>query len=109
MITERDIAILRAVARFYVLSRQQIQRLCFPNDGNGRITRRRLQVLVDAKLLNRHTLSVFSLAGGTPGAAYYPAPKGCELLATYFRRSAVSGDLHANTICPSFVPLAGHQ
>ena len=46
MITERDILILVALVRYYVLNRQQIQRLVFPTDSNGRITRRRLQSLV---------------------------------------------------------------
>ncbi len=84
MVTNRDIEILVAVCRYYVLSRPQIQRLCFPDDDNGRITRRRLQVLVDNNLLNRHNCSVYSVGQGTPGAAYFPARKGCELLAEHF-------------------------
>ena len=35
MITERDIAVLLALVRYYVLSRVQIQRLCFPTDAAG--------------------------------------------------------------------------
>ena len=58
MITERDIAILLALVRYYVLNRMQIQRLCFPTDENGRITRRRIQSLVDAKLINRTQMQV---------------------------------------------------
>lgn len=81
MITERDIAILIAVVRYYVLNRQQIQRLVFPNDKNGRITRRRLQVLVDAKLINRQAMLVCHPAAAAPAPVYYPARKGCELLA----------------------------
>ena len=36
MVTERDLLILRAVARYYVLNREQIQRLVFPDDAHGR-------------------------------------------------------------------------
>ena len=39
MITDRDILILVALVHYYVLNRQQIQRLVFANDPNGRITR----------------------------------------------------------------------
>jgi hypothetical protein len=83
MLTERDIAILRAVARYYVLSRGHIQRLCFPDDGNGRITRRRLQLLVTASLLNRTPAPVFNPNGGSPWPAYYPARRGLEVLAEF--------------------------
>jgi Replication-relaxation len=81
MLTDRDFAILCAVVRYYVLNRQQIQRICFPQDPNGRVTRRRLQALVSASLLNRqNTLFCHPLAG--PAApVYFPSRKGCELLA----------------------------
>lgn len=84
MLTDRDFDILRAVVRYYVLNRQQIQRICFPQDANGRVTRRRLQSLVSAHLLNRqNTLFCHPLAG--PAApVYYPSRKGCELLAEMF-------------------------
>ena len=67
MITARDIAILLALVRYYVLNRVQIQRLCFPGDEDGRITRRRLQSLVDVKLINR-TPDAGRELGGTAGA-----------------------------------------
>jgi len=83
MVTERDIEILRAVAVYYVLSRADIQRLCFPNDGTGRATRRRLQTLVSAGLLNRTRAPVFNPQGGSAWPAYYPSRRGLELLAEY--------------------------
>ena len=84
MLTDRDFAILCAVVRYYVLNRQQIQRICFPQDPNGRVTRRRLQALVAAGLLNRqNTLFCHPLAG--PAApVYFPSRKGCELLAEMY-------------------------
>jgi hypothetical protein len=83
MITDRDVLILVALVRYYVLNRQQIQRLVFSNDPNGRITRRRLQLLVDEHLINRQNLQ-FCHPSATPAPVYYPAPKGCELLAEHF-------------------------
>lgn len=64
MITDRDIAILSALAKYYVLSRPQIQRLCFESDVSGRVTRRRLQ----RKRTVNHilTLSLFWEGFGLP-------------------------------------------
>ena len=83
MITDRDILILVALVRYYVLNRQQIQRLVFPDDPNGRITRRRLQMLVDEHLINRQNV-LFCHPSATPAPVYFPARKGCELLAEHF-------------------------
>ncbi len=81
MVTERDLLILRAVARYYVLNREQIQRLIFPDDTNGRITRRRLQSLVDAHLLSRQPMLVAYPANGVPAPVYFPSRPGIEMLA----------------------------
>ncbi len=80
MITPRDVDVLRALARYYVLSRAQIQRLCFPTDVDGRITRRRIAALVHQGLMNRTHLCLVSHAGSA-SPAYYPARRGCEMLA----------------------------
>ena len=81
MVTDRDLSILRAVARYYVLNRQQIQRLVFPEDTHGRITRRRLQSLIDADLLSRQPMLVCHPVNGLPAPVYYPSFKGNALLA----------------------------
>ena len=83
MITERDLHVVAALDRYYVLNRQQIQRLIFPHDPDGRVTRRRLQVLVDEKLINRQN-TLFCHPSVTAAPAYYPSRKGCELLAEHF-------------------------
>ncbi|TXT29813.1 MAG: Uncharacterized protein FD138_2379 [Planctomycetota bacterium] len=83
MVTDRDILILRAVSRYYVLNRHQIQRLIFPEDIHGRVTRRRLQSLIDADLLNRQPMLVCHPQNGVPAPVYYPSPKGIELLAEF--------------------------
>lgn len=84
MITDRDISILLAICRYYILSRPQIQRLCFPADTSGRVTRRRLAYLVDARLLNRQHVLYSQPTGGSPATVYFPAALGCELLAQHF-------------------------
>lgn len=83
MITERDISILDALVRYYVLNRQQIQRLVFPSDGNGRITRRRLQSLYAEHLISKQNVQ-FCHPTASPAPVYFPSQKGCVFLADYF-------------------------
>ncbi len=84
MITQRDVDVLRSLARYFVLNRPQIQRLNFPEDTAGRITRRRLQALVMEHLINRHNLVFHHPQAGSPGPVYYPSRAGCEFLAEHF-------------------------
>lgn len=88
-LTERDYCILAKVAKYYVLSRPQLQRLCFPSDKTGRVTRRRLQALVAPGLLNRHRAQVVYPNSAPAGSVYYPSPKGVELLAEYTGDDAI--------------------
>ena len=67
--------------RLASIHRQQIQRLVFPEDTHGRITRRRLQSLIDADLLSRQPMLVCHPANGLPAPVYYPSRRGIELLA----------------------------
>jgi hypothetical protein len=83
MVTDRDIAILSALAKYYVLSRPQVQRLCFESDVSGRVTRRRLQLLVDARLVNRQQMLFCAPHGGMPTTVYFPSQLGNELLAKH--------------------------
>ena len=85
MITERDERILEDLVRYFILSRPQIQRLHFPEDGNGRSTRRRLQMLVDMHLINRQHLLYAYPAGGSPSSVYYPSRRGCEYLTEKYK------------------------
>lgn len=84
MITERDIQVLLALVQFYLLTRSQVQRLCFPEDQKSRIARRRLQVLVEAGFINRYSLFVYHPALGAPSPIYYLSRKGTEFLASHF-------------------------
>lgn len=83
MLTPRDIEILFALFRYYVLNRHQIQGLIFPNDPNGRVTRRRLQEIVDLGFINRQN-TLFCHPSATPAPVYFLSRKGVELLAEHF-------------------------
>jgi hypothetical protein len=83
MLTDRDVEILLAVCRYYVLTRHQIGRLFFPDDKSGRATRRRLQMLVGQHLLARQSMLYCHPSAGAPASVYYPAPKGTAFLAEH--------------------------
>ncbi len=77
MVTQNDIAVLRALAEFYVLTRAQIHRICFPRHRDGRATRKRLSRLVHHGYVGKLATPV-AFPGGNAGPAYFPAPKGIE-------------------------------
>lgn len=77
----RDESVLEAVCRYFVLSRAQIQKLCFPEDQRGRITRRRLERLHIAGFIQKHNMYVVNPAYGMAMPVYYPGRLGCEYLA----------------------------
>ena len=81
MVTERDLQVMRALARYFVLNRQQLQQLCFSDDRDGRVTRRRLLKLVQAGLINRQPLLMHNMESGSPSSVYYPSRRGLEILA----------------------------
>jgi Replication-relaxation len=103
-VTERDKAVLRTVAHYYTLTRQQLGSLCFPDDGDGRITRNRLQKLLEAGLLNRTRMEVINPAvgAGIGAPVYYPSRKGCEFLA---QETADDRYLAASTHTPNWQHL----
>ena len=83
-VTETDVRLLEAVARYYVLTREQIARLCQLNHASGRSTRKHLSKLLQGGYLQRHNVPV--ALPGSNGAApvYYPTKAGAELLASWF-------------------------
>lgn len=84
MLTERDISVISALARYFVLSRAQITRRCYPEDNTGAVTRRRLAVMVEGKWISRYPTPVFNVNGGSPWPVYFPAKRGVELVAGWF-------------------------
>jgi hypothetical protein len=83
MLTERQRAILLAVARHYILTAAQVRRLVFrpEQDPDGRITRRLLSALYAKKLINKTHCEVVNPLHGLTCPVYYPSRLGCELLA----------------------------
>ena len=73
--------ILDAVARYYTLTRAQINKLHYPTDHDGRLTRKRLRLIHEAGLINRASMLVTNPLMGSPGYVYYPSAKGCDFLA----------------------------
>ena len=90
IVTENDIQILALLARYYVLTREQIQRLSAPHLVSGRSLRRRITKLRQDDYLFRHRVPV--ALPGKNGAApvYYLTKKGTELLASWFDDDALS-------------------
>jgi hypothetical protein len=81
MLTARDIQVITSVAHYYTLTRSQINRLHFPDDDDGRITRKRLGALLDAHLIHRAYMQVVNPAQGAPAPVYYPSREGCAFIA----------------------------
>ncbi len=82
--TERDIGVLHDIDRYFVMSTPQIRRRRFPNDPDGRVTRRRMQHLKANELVNRMSSYIHCTSGGPASSLYYPSRKGGELLAAHF-------------------------
>jgi len=81
MVTQRDMQVLLCLARYRLLNRRQLQRLCYPTDKDGRITRRRLASLAEEGLIRRHGMLVASQYDGPPSPVYLLAEGGREYLA----------------------------
>jgi hypothetical protein len=83
MITDRDLAILRFIATHFAVTAAQVKRHCVGDakDQDGRITRRRLNVLVHGRLIQRARCEVVNPVHGFTSSVYFPARPGLELLA----------------------------
>lgn len=81
MITARDIHVVASIAHYYTLTRSQVTRLHFPEDDDGRITRKRLGLMLAAGLIHRTHMQVVNPAQGAPAPVYYPSENGCAFLA----------------------------
>jgi hypothetical protein len=81
IITARDTQVLLCLARYQLLKRPQLQRLSFPSDKDGRITRRRLAALVAEGLLRQHSMRVTSRYDDPPNSVYLLTSRGCRFLA----------------------------
>jgi hypothetical protein len=77
-------SILRTLARYYVLTREQIQALCCADHASGRGTRKRLSRLRQVGYIVKHRVPVALPATNGAAPVYYPTKKGAEALASYF-------------------------
>ncbi len=82
-LTENDIAALRALADYYVLSASLLHRMVFPQRKDRRNTRRRLQRLVTSHYIARSAVEV-AFSTGNAGPAYFLTAKGADALAVFY-------------------------
>jgi len=81
IVTARDMLLLLALARHFLLTRAKVQQLVCPPDKDGRQARRRLAALAAAGLIYRHTTLVASSHDAAPAPVYLLTSKGCQYLA----------------------------
>lgn len=81
MLYDNDIEILKLLARYYVLTRDQIQSWLFPEHSSGRMTRKRLAKLRTEGYVIKHRIPVAlpNSAGAAP--VYFLAGKAGQVLA----------------------------
>lgn len=98
------VSILLAVARYYTLTRMQLEELCLPGKSDGgRRMRKHLTILRHEGLLNQtNARVVFPERNGAPAPVYYPSRKGCELLAAELKDERF---LHVCTLTPTWQHL----
>ncbi len=87
-VTSHDIQLLATLARYYVLTREQLQRICFPEHASGRTTRKRLCKLQRGGFLQKHRMPVAFPGTASAAPVYYLTRKGAELLASWFDDAA---------------------
>lgn len=84
MLIARDIPILDWLSKLFLMNRRLVQRLCFPDDKEGRVARRRLNALVQGGFIKRRTLMAVSPGDGSSAPTYHLTKQGREFLAAHF-------------------------
>ncbi len=79
-----DFKVLAALCDRYVLTREQIHRICFDETVSQRTTRKRLLRLRTAGFASRHSLQVVLPGMNGAAPAYYPTRLGAEAAASFF-------------------------
>jgi hypothetical protein len=77
-------SILDCLARYYVLTREQLQQLNGQEESSGRGMRKHLLRLRNADLLVMHRMQITLPERNGAAPVYYPTKKGAETLASYF-------------------------
>ena len=83
-LTPADQSLLAMLAKYYVLTREQLQRLSNSGHSSGRTTRKRLAKLLAEGFIARHNIPVAlpNWSGAAP--VYFPTKSGAEALASSF-------------------------
>lgn len=84
LLNQYDYSLLTTIARYYVLTREQIQHIVSPDHASGRATRKRLTRLRHAGYVQKHAASVAFIDGNGSAPAYYLTRQGAEALAAHF-------------------------
>ena len=79
-----DLEVLKFLAQYYVLTREQVQQLCHDPEVGGRGTRKKLTRLREAGYITKHKLQVSLPESNAAAPVYSPTRAGAELLASYF-------------------------
>ena len=80
VITEQNQLVLETLARYYVLTRQMIQTMCFPHVRGSRSVCERLRKLKKAGFISQAQMQVV-LSGQNASPVYFPNKKTAETLA----------------------------
>ena len=82
-VTAHDIQLLEALAKHFVLTREQLQRLCSP-DTSDRSVRKHLSKLQHGDLITKHRMPVMLPDGSGAAPVYYLTQEGASVLAAWF-------------------------
>lgn len=85
MITTRDIPVLVALGRYFLMNRRMIQQECYPSDRDGRLSRRRLSALHRDGYISKQRMLVVNPRDETPAPVYHLAKNGCQFLSEHFQ------------------------
>lgn len=82
-LTAHDIKLLDALAKYYVLTREQLQRLCCP-ETSDRCVRKHLTKLQHGDFITKHRVPVLLPDGKGSAPVYYVTREGASTLAAWF-------------------------
>lgn len=85
-LTARKLSVIQFVCRYYVVTREMIQRAVMPETSDdGRVCRKVLAKLVAEGLIAKANMLMVNPNSNAPARAYYPTKRGAELLAVELR------------------------
>ena len=82
-LTSHDITLLAALAKYFVLTREQLQRLCCP-DSSDRTVRKHLSKLQHGDFITKHRVPILLPDGKGSAPVFYVTKEGASVLAAWF-------------------------